>query len=110
MVTQLNKGIFGKMGNCSMIEKVYVPNVVIKTPSPSYGVSVDPVQYVTYVTQNKDGHGSQILCMVAKVFRLSSEEMRSVSLKRQKRQIETIRRLHRSCVHRSIKHLISLKR
>jgi hypothetical protein len=131
MVAQLNKGIFGKMGNCSMIEKVYVPNVVIKTPSPSYGVSVDPVQYVTYVTQNKDGHGSQILfdlsvqfgnvqfvpqevggwlCMVAKVFRLSSEEMRRVSLKRQKRQIETIRRLHRSCVHRSIKRLISLKR
>jgi hypothetical protein len=43
MVAQLNKGIFGKMGNCSMIEKVYVPNnVVLKTPSPSYGVSVAP--------------------------------------------------------------------
>jgi hypothetical protein len=40
MVAQLNEGIFGKMGNCSMIEKVYVPNVVLKTPSPSYGVSV----------------------------------------------------------------------
>ena len=31
-------------------------------------------------------------------------------LKRQKRQIEAIRRLHRSCGHRSIKRLISLKR
>jgi hypothetical protein len=100
MVSQLNKGIFGKMGNCSMIKKVYVPNVVLKTPSPSYGVSVAPDQYVTYVTQNKAGHGSQILfdlaaqfgnvqfvpqevggmlCMVEKVSRLSAEEMRCVS-------------------------------
>ena len=31
-------------------------------------------------------------------------------LKRQKRQIEAIRRLHRSCGHRSIKRLINLKR
>jgi hypothetical protein len=100
MVTQLNKGIFGKMGNCSMIDKVYVPNVVLNTPSPSYGVSVAPSQYTTYVTQNKAGHGSQILfdlaarfgnvqfvpqevggilCMVAKVSRLSTEDMRHVS-------------------------------
>jgi hypothetical protein len=99
MVAQLNKGIFGKMGNCNMIEKVYVPNVVRKTPSPSYGVSVAPGQYATYVTQNIAGHGSQIpfyiaarfrnvefvpqvvggmLCMVAKDSRLSSEEMRCV--------------------------------
>ena len=100
MVAQLNKGIFGKMGNCSMIEKVYVPNVVLKTSSPSYGVSVAPGQCATYVTQNIAGHGSQILfdlaarfgnvqfvpqevggklCMVAKVSRLSAEEMRRVS-------------------------------
>jgi hypothetical protein len=100
MVAQLNKGIFGKMGNYSMIEKVYVPNVVMKTPSPSYGVSVTPGHYATYVTQNKVGHGSQILfdltsqfgsvqfvpqevggmlCMVTKVSRLSVEEMRHVS-------------------------------
>ncbi len=61
MVAQLNKGIFGKMGSCGMIEKVYVPNVLLKTPSPSYGVSVVPDQYATHVTQNKTGHGSQIL-------------------------------------------------
>jgi hypothetical protein len=100
MVSQLNKGIFGKMGNCSKIEKVYVPNVVLNTPSPSYGVSVAPSQYATYVTQNKAGHGSQILfdlvarfgnvqfvphevggmlCMVAKVSRLSAEDMSRVS-------------------------------
>jgi hypothetical protein len=100
MVSQLNKGIFGKMGNCSMIEKVYVPSVVLKTPSPSYGVSVAPGQCATFVTQNIVGYGSQILfdldarfgnvqfvpqevggmlCMVAKVFRLSAEEMRRVS-------------------------------
>jgi hypothetical protein len=59
---------FGKMGNCNMIEKVYVPNVVLKTPSPSYGVSVAPGQYVTYVTQNKAGHGSQILFDLATQF------------------------------------------
>ena len=100
MVSQLNKWIFGKMGNCIMIEKVYVPNVVLKTPSPSYGMSVAPGQCATYVTQNIAGHGSQILfdlaarfgnvqfvpqevggmlCLVAKVSRLSAEEMRHVS-------------------------------
>jgi hypothetical protein len=36
MVAQLNKGIFGKMGNCSMIEKVSVPNVDTMT---SYSTS-----------------------------------------------------------------------
>jgi hypothetical protein len=60
MVAQLNKRIFGKMGTCSMIEKMYAPNVVLKTPSLSYGVSVAPGQYATYVTQYKPGHGSQI--------------------------------------------------
>ena len=100
MVAQLNKGIFGKMGNCSMIEKVYVPDVALNTPSPAYGMSVAPSQFATYVTQNKAGHGSQILfdlaarfgnvqfvpqevggmlCMVAKVSRLSAEDMRRVS-------------------------------
>ncbi len=63
-------------------------------------MSVVPSQYATYVTQNKAGHGSQILfdltvrfgnvqfvphevggmmCMVAKVSRLSAEDMRCVS-------------------------------
>ena len=50
MVAKLNKGILGNIGNCSMIEKVHVPNVVQNTLSPCYGVSVDPRQYVTYVT------------------------------------------------------------
>jgi hypothetical protein len=68
MVSQLNKGILGKMGNCSMIEKVYVPNVVLKIPSPSYGVSVAPGQCATHVTQNIGGHGSQILFDLAARF------------------------------------------
>ena len=98
MVAQLNKGIFGKMGTCSMIERVNVPDVVQNFRSPSYGVAV--AQYATYMTHNKAGHGSQILldlaarfgnvqfvphevggmlCLVAKVSRLSAEEMRHVS-------------------------------
>jgi hypothetical protein len=65
MVAHLNKQIFGKMGNCTMIEKVYVPNVMLKTPSPSYGVSVAPVE--------------GMLCMVANVSRLSVEVIKRVS-------------------------------
>jgi hypothetical protein len=42
MVAQLNKGIFGKMGSCSMIERVNVPDVVQNFRSPSYGVAVAP--------------------------------------------------------------------
>ena len=58
-MAKLNNEIFG---NCSMIEKVNVPNVVQNTPSPSYGVSVDASQYVTHATQNmKAGHGSPII-------------------------------------------------
>ena len=57
MVVKLNNGIFG---NCNIIEKVNVPNFVQNPPSPTYGVSVAPSQYVNYDTQNmKAGHGSQ---------------------------------------------------
>ncbi len=43
--------------------------------------------------------------------RLTADELVGATrlLKRQKRQIEVIRRLHRSCGHRSIKRMISLK-
>ena len=51
MVAQLNKGIFGKMGNCSMIEKVYVPNVVLKTRLLMVCRLLRPVCYLCY-TEN----------------------------------------------------------